>query len=86
MWKAINTAVRLNIRGGIGREEWFALDLPVNIFSRFPHPVWEFPDVIFDDSYPLDPAMVYINALKLQKDLELSFVQDIAGLLFESAN
>ncbi len=74
------------IRGGIGREEWFALDLLVNIFSRFLHRIWEFPDAIFGDGYPLDPAMVYINALKLQKDLGLTFQQDIAALLFESTN
>jgi phytoene/squalene synthetase len=74
------------IRGGIGREEWFALDLLVNIFSRFLHRIWEFPEAIFGDGYPLDPAMVYINALKLQKDLGLSFKEDIARLLFESTN
>lgn len=72
------------IRGELNKEEWFALDMLVNIFARFLHRIWEFPDAIFSDGYPLDPAMVYINALKLQKDMGLSFNRDIAGLLYES--
>jgi phytoene/squalene synthetase len=72
------------IRGHIGREEWFTLDLLVNIYANFLYRIWECPEAIFRDGFPLDPAMVYINALKLQKDMGLSFEQNLSKLLVES--
>ncbi len=73
------------VRGEMDKEEWFALDLLLNIYSRFLHRIWEFPQSIFNGGFPIDPAMVFINALKLQKDLGLEFKQDLSKLLSHSA-
>jgi len=73
------------IRGEMSKEEWFALDLLLNIYSRFLHRIWEFPQSIFNGGFPIDPAMVFINALKLQRDLGLEFKQDLSRLLSQSA-
>lgn len=69
------------IRGQMEKEEWFLLDLLLNIYSRFLNRIWENPDAIFNGGFPIDPAMVFINAMKLQKDLGLKFQQNLSRLL-----
>ena len=73
------------VRGEIRKEEWFILDLLINIYSNFLHRVWEFPHSIFNGGYPIDRAMVFINALKLQKDFGLDFRTDLSKLLSDTA-
>lgn len=73
------------VRGEIRKEEWFILDLLINIYSNFLHRIWEFPHSIFNGGYPIDKAMVFINALKLQKDFGLDFHTDLSKLLSDSA-
>lgn len=73
------------IRGEIRKEQWFMLDLLINIYSNFLHRIWEFPHSIFNGGYPIDKAMVFINALKLQKDFGLDFRTDLSRLLSETA-
>ena len=72
------------IRGQLQKEDWFILDLLLNIYSNYLHRIWEYPEAIFHEGYPVDPAMVFINAMKLQKDLGLDFKQDLSSLLSQS--
>ncbi|HDS01756.1 MAG TPA: hypothetical protein ENO22_01590 [candidate division Zixibacteria bacterium] len=72
------------IRGEIQKEDWFILDLLLNIYSNFLHRIWEYPEAIFRGGFPIDPAMVFINAMKLQKDLGLNFRRDLSRLLSQS--
>jgi phytoene/squalene synthetase len=72
------------IREDMEIEEWFLLDLLLNIYSRFLNRIWEYPEAVFSGGYPIDPAMVFINAMKLQKDLGLKFPQDLSKLLLQN--
>lgn len=72
------------LRGEIKKEDWFVLDMLVNIFANFLHRIWEFPHSLFNGGYPIDQSMVFLNALKLQKDFGLRFKSNVAELLFAS--